>query len=221
MNKTFLTGVDETHEYLLKWWYKNITKHNPDTHITICDFGMSEKVKRWAKSNADSFLEYEKHSKSAWFHKTQALIDSEYDYTCWIDVDCEVLKPIEDIFNYSEKDKIGFTVDVAREIQQEGTWWATGVNLINGKSQLLSDWHDVLKQEKVRGDQEALHELISESPERSSDIVVIPIEYQWLRLQINRGMDSPDKRIIHWTGPVGKQIIRDEKMNEDDFNFNT
>ena len=67
MNKTFLTGVDSSHEFLLKWWYKRITNHNPDIHITICDYGMTPEVRDWAKAHADHFIEYPKHHKCAWF----------------------------------------------------------------------------------------------------------------------------------------------------------
>ena len=222
MNKTFMTGVDDTQEYLLKWWYKNIIKHNPDVHITICDFGMSEKVKQWAKVNADCFVEYPKHKINAWFNKTQCLIDSKYEYTCWIDVDCEVLRSIQDVFAYAQQDKICLTRDWAREFSRKNEiWWATGFNLIKGDSSLLQDWHDVLKEEKVRGDQEALQELITQNPIRNKEIIELPQIYQWLRLSLQRHKDNKNKRVVHWTGPIGKKHIKEELMNEDDFNFNT
>ena len=222
MNKTFLTGVDTTHEWMLKWWYKRLVAKNPDIHVTICDFGMSPRVQAWAKTHADCFLEYPKHHKCAWFYKTQAMLDSKYEYTCWMDVDCEVLRPVTDLFNYVQDGKIGLTVDVIREAHKwPGQWWATGLNVIKGYSDLLNDWHSIAKKAKVRGDQEALHQLITNNPNRSNEIVKIPLEYQWLRLQLQKGEDSPNKRVVHWTGPVGKKHIKERLMNEDDFNFNT
>ena len=214
MNKTFLTGVDTSHEFLLKWWYKKITYHNPDIHITICDFGMSPEVRDWAKTHADHFISYPKHHKCAWFYKTQSMIDSPYEYTCWLDVDCEVQKPIDDIFNYAEQDKIGLTVDIIR-----GKWWATGVNLIKGMSPLLKDWHAIAEKAQVRGDQEALQEIIGKYPQRGNEIIKLPLIYQWLRLQLHRKQDNPNKRVVHWTGPIGKNHIRQNLMNKDDLDF--
>ena len=53
MNKTFITGVDQNYEWLLKWWVRNLRKHNKDVHLTICDFGISKDILNWAKSNAE------------------------------------------------------------------------------------------------------------------------------------------------------------------------
>jgi hypothetical protein len=131
-----------------------------------------------------------------------------------LDIDCEVLKPIDDIFNYAEQDKIGLTVDVPR-----GTWWATGVNLIKGNSPLLRDWHAIAERAEVRGDQEALHELINKQPQRGNEIIKLPIIYQWLRLQLQRKQDNPDKRVIHWTGPIGKKHIQDNLFSKEDLDF--
>ena len=50
--------------------------------------------------------------------KTQVLLDSKYEYTCWIDVDCEVLTNIQDVFNYAQQGKIGLTEDWGRKFHQ-------------------------------------------------------------------------------------------------------
>jgi len=36
----------------------------------------------------------------------------------------------------------------------------------------------------------------------------LPQDYQWLRISLNKGQDSPTKKVIHWTGPVGREHIR-------------
>jgi len=220
MNKTFITGVDTTHEWMLKWWYKKLVANNPDVHVTICDFGMSDKVRAWAKTNADHFIQYPKHPQNAWFYKTQCLLDSRYQYTCWIDVDCEIHKNIQDVFDYAQDNKICLTKDWVREgARTHQTWWATGFNLIKGYSDLLYDWHSILKQAKVRGDQEALHELMMNNPVRNKEVIELPQIYQWLRISLQQGKDTPEKRVTHWTGPVGKKHIKERLMNEDDNNF--
>ncbi|MBN2164497.1 MAG: tetratricopeptide repeat protein [Pontiellaceae bacterium] len=221
MNKTFITGTDASQEWMLKWWYRNITTHNPDIHITICDFGdMSPEVRAWARAHADHFIQYPKRDKCAWFYKTQAMIDSPYEYTCWMDIDCQVLKPISEMFNYAQADKIGLTSDTmhSRRTPDEH-WWATGVNLIKGTSKLLLDWHKLAENEDVRGDQEALHLMLQRAPDRAEEIMELPIEYQWLRLQLARNQDSKEKKVVHWTGPRGKEHIRNHLMTQADVNF--
>jgi len=220
MNKTFITGVDENHEWMLKWWYRNITKHNPDVHITICDFGMSQKVRTWAYQNADHFIEYSKHPKNAWYLKTQVLLDSPYEYTCWLDADIEVLGNIQDVFQYAQPGKICLTKDWIRKFHTNKQWWATGFNLIKGYSDILNDWHSICKQAKVRGDQEALQELVINNPVRNQEVIELPQTYQWLRISLQKGWDDPKKKTIHWTGPVGKKHIKEKLMHEDDNNFN-
>ena len=55
-----------------------------------------------------------------------------------------------------------------------------------------------------------LYEMIGVKPHE--DIQELPQDYQWLRLILARGNDSPTKRIIHWTGPQGKEYIRNTLM---------
>ena len=54
--------------------------------------------------------------------------------------------------------------------------------------------------------------MINQTPEYQNMIVKMPLEYQWLRISLMNGHDSPNKKVIHWTGPVGKQHIRENLM---------
>ena len=81
---------------------------------------MSQKVRTWAIGHhADHFVEYPKHSKNAWSSKNAGgSLDSKYEYTCWIDVDCEVLTNIQDVLNYafnSRQDR-GSTEDWGKKV---------------------------------------------------------------------------------------------------------
>jgi len=125
MSASFITGVDSNHEWMLEWWFNNIRKHS-DIPITICDFGMSDKMSNWAEMTASHFIKYPKHHKCAWFYKSQCLLDSPFEKTCWLDADCQVLTNIDDIFKYAHEGKLGLTRDVGRG---KG-WWATGVVVI-------------------------------------------------------------------------------------------
>jgi hypothetical protein len=197
-------------EDLLPWWYENIKKWAPEPDITICDFGMTKPAKALAKRYADTYLEYTIHERLAWFYKPRALLDTPYEYRCWVDIDCEVMAPIDDIFDYPTDDKIALTRDVGKGL--ETFWWATGVNVAQGKPKILRDWSYMSEHSDQRGDQEVLHEMIKQDSSYNQMIVQMPIEYQWLRLQIVMGQDSPNKKIVHWTGPAGKKHIREQLM---------
>ena len=145
----------------------------------------------------------------AWFYKPRALLDTPYEYRCWVDIDCEVMAPIDDIFDYPTDDKIALTHDVCRG---EEWWWATGVNVAKGSPKILRDWAYITEHSNMRGDQEVLFQMIVDDYSYHEMIVEMPIEYQWLRIQLATGQDSPNKKIVHWTGPSGKAHIRENLM---------
>ena len=210
MNKSWVVGVDYNMEDLLPWWYENVKKWAPEPDITICDFGMTPWGKTIAKDYADTYLEYTIHERLAWFYKPRALLETPYEYKCWLDIDCEVMAPIDDIFTYATDDKIALTQDVGRGL--EDFWWATGVNVAKGNPKILRDWSYVCEHSTLRGDQEVLRAMIQEDFSYNDMIVLMPIEYQWLRIQLALGQDSPNKKIVHWTGPSGKKHIREKLM---------
>ena len=98
----------------------NVRKHNPDIHVTVADFGLTHSGKHWAETNADKVLTYERHPKYAWFYKPTAMVDCPYEYTCWLDLDCEVLKPVDEIFNFPTDEKMALTQDVVRSGNPSG-----------------------------------------------------------------------------------------------------
>jgi hypothetical protein len=101
---------------------------------------------------------------------------------------------------------VGLTRDWVR-----GNWWATGVIVVNDRPDLLYKWNDrLLKNDGIRGDQEALEDMIGNNTHE--EIQELPQEYQWLRISLNQGKDSPTKKVIHWTGPVGRDHIRKNLM---------
>ena len=215
MNKTFLTGADYNLQDLLPWWVGCVRKHNPDIHITIADFGLTDSAKDWLKENVDHVITYERHPTLAWFLKPQSMIDCPYEYTCWLDLDCEMVAPVPEIFDFPTEDKMALTHDVVRGNPDHNTgmfWWAVGVNVIKGKPQILKDWARYTINTDLRGDQEVLYKMIQVNRDYNNQIIKMPLEYQWLRISLANGYDSPNKKIIHWTGPVGKQHIRENLM---------
>ena len=201
-----ITGVDKNHEDLVVWWYEQVRKHNPNTKIGIWDFGMSF-VMREVVKGIDAWLSdpITHSSNIGWFNKTRAVINSPSQSVAWLDVDCQVLKNIDEIFSLVPPGKIGLTRDWVRD-----NWWATGVIVVNDRPQLLEHWNNMLLKTAIRGDQEMLYEIVGKK--EHEQIQELPQEYQWLRISLNRGKDSPNKKIIHWTGAKGKRFIREHLM---------
>ena len=200
-----LTGVDSNHEDLLPWWLNNAIKHNSNENIGVWDYGMSSAMReKIQKEYSDVWLSIslEKRKDSGWFYKLHAVIDAPEKRVAWLDVDCEILTNIEDVFDMVPDDMIGLTRDWVR-----GNWWATGVIVVNGRPDLLYNWNDRLLSGDIRGDQEALEALVGK--DTHPQIQELPQDYQWLRLSIANGKDSPTKKVVHWTGPEGKRIIRE------------
>ena len=212
-NKCFITGVDSNHQWMLPFWLENIWKHN-NTDVVICDFGMNNGWSEWAEERADHFIKYSKHHKCSWFLKPQTLIDAPYEYKCWIDVDCEVLDNIEEIFNYADGTNMALTPDPCRKKEYSNQeWLATGVVVVKDNPEILNTWCSFCNNGWLRGDQEVLHSLIHQKQNLMKQVSLMPMEYQWLRIQLARGQDNSNKKIIHWTGPAGKEIIK-KKINQ-------
>ena len=203
-----LTGVDTNHEHLIEWWVDNALRHNPNENIGVWDFGMSfdkrEKIKI-EYPNVWLSTPLNKHNTSGWFYKLHAVIEAPEKRVAWLDVDCEILTSIEDVFDLVPPDMIGLTRDIVR-----ANWWATGVIVVNDRPKLLYDWNYRLNAGNIRGDQEALKEMVGIEP--NEQIQELPQDYQWLRISLNSGHDSPTKKVIHWTGPVGRKHIVDVRM---------
>ena len=195
-----ITGVDHSHEDLLEWWLKNVYKHhNYNVEVGVMDFGMSPALRGRLEDNYPATFSRPfngtKARKIGWFYKVQAVMDCPSKSVCWLDVDCEILTDISDVYNLVPPGMIGLTRDWVR-----GNWWATGVIVVNDRPSLLEHWDRRLNADDgIRGDQEALYELVGNK------------EHEQIQ-ELNKGKDSPTKKVIHWTGPRGKQFIRDHLM---------
>ena len=91
-------------------------------------------------------------------------------------------------------------------------WYNAGVFGIVDKPKILDIWIDTMNENpKNKCDQTMLNELILKNKWNEKYMNELPNEYNWLRIQVqNDNQDSPDKKIMHWTGPRGKQVIRDK-----------
>lgn len=202
MNKCFITGASKEVEWLLPWFIGNFQKHNT-IEIIICDFGLSEKALKWCEKKN---LKVQKVSGSkGWFYKPTALRAVSAKRKIWIDVDCEVLGDISDMFNYIEPNKLMTSID---RFHSWGCKYQTGVVGVEDDPNVLKEWEIKCKNpvgQYSRGDQELLWDLVKDREEMP--ISILPEKYNWLRMALVRGEDEKDKKVIHWTGESGKKII--------------
>tara|TARA_Y100000004_G_scaffold196483_1_gene266633 strand:- start:1076 stop:1702 length:627 start_codon:yes stop_codon:yes gene_type:complete len=205
MNNCFVIGVDNKMQWMLPWWLDNYYRHNT-IPVMICDFGMREDWAKWSKERADGGYEkFPIREECSWFYKPLALARCKAEKKCWIDLDCEVLDDISGIFDYTQLDKITCAEDI---YHSWGCKWQTGVFAVENNSKVLELWvHDCLNI-KNRGDQEVLWDIVKRYPNIISEM---PNYYNWLRRDVETGREcSQDPKIIHWTGPVGKQVIKEK-----------
>lgn len=212
-DRAFITGCDNKTEWMLPWFLKNYRMHN-ETPIVFVDFGVSSDVLKWCEKNFDCVYDLPRRSgKLAWFHKPDALIfTGDIHQRVWIDTDCEVLGNLSSIFLFIEPQRLAMVQDIPWTNRRGEIWHNSGVVGVENHPQVLTAWANAVSIIPAPGDQEVLHQLIGQDPlRRRIYITDLPNKFNWLRLQLLDGQDSPKKLVMHWTGQKGKDVIR-EKM---------
>jgi hypothetical protein len=217
--KGILTGADQTQEWLLPWWWEHYHQHN-DYPVIFADFGLSTHMKNWCKergkciaipaidvfiqdkedvdpvqANAwesyygDRFWSYRK----SWFKKPLACLQTDYDLTLWIDLDCEIRGSLSPILQSC------CSVSLCRERPQ---LYNSGVIAFRYGTSLIEEWarSTFHHNHQHRGDQDLLSWLIAH---RSFVVEELPAIYNWL---ITNG-DNPHAIINHWVGESAKNVL--------------
>lgn len=192
---TYITGYDKNTEWLLPWFLDNHYKHS-NIQVQAYDF--------------DAFKTPVDGLKN-WFKKPFAMIQASkaYDYVCWLDLDCQVVGPIDDIFNYTEPNRLSMVEDVPWSKRRGEKWHNSGVVCFYQRPNILDEWAAAVALNQTQpGDQEVLHQLVKHDMRRMIHINDLPRKYNTLRLDLDDGTAVQDPSIMHWTGTKGKDIIR-------------
>ena len=219
-----IVGSDITQEWLLPWWWDHYRRHHSHP-VAFVDFGMSEEMKTWCKERgewvplpvADIFvaekqdiaqsrvLEMENargkeiwSSRHAWFKKPLALLQSPFQRSVWIDLDCQILGSMTPLFGLCEH-----SLAMAREDRHsDQASYNSGVIAFKQGLPIIKDWADQVfeRNHECVCDQDVLCALIHE---QQLNITEIPAIYNWSRSSQN----NPDAIILHWHGPQGKSAI--------------
>lgn len=200
-NKCVITGCDNSHEWMLPWWWKHYSSCNK-YDVMFADFGMSSTMLEWCRERGE-IIPLRFNIRKNWFKKPFSLLGSPYHYSVWVDLDCEVRKPLDPIFVSTAERGFAVTEDLHNPWIDTPKVLASGVvGSIHGNPIILEWSRRCLSPGKARGDQEVLNALLVG---KYGDITIMPLDYQWLRIA---GDNNPDAVIMHWTGTKGKNHIR-------------
>lgn len=222
-----IVGSNQTQEWLLPWWWENYQRHN-QYPVTFFDFGLSSEAKIWCRQKGNlvslpmsNFFVREKEevdlvtaqrwegrygeqfwaSRNCWFKKPFACSLSPYDRTIWLDLDCEIVSSLQNLFSFCEHPS-GFAI--AKD-QIENSSYNSGVMVFKKNNTLIEQWAHLAweRNGQFRGDQDLLSKIILDA---RASICELPQIYNWI---IGYGLNS-QVVIYHWVGEIGKQLLRNQ-----------
>lgn len=205
-DKAFITGCDVSTEWMLPWFFENYHRYNT-TPLLFADFGVSNRDA--IKPNVHAIIDLTKITERSWFKKPKALVHSPSKSTVWLDTDIEIRGNIESIFELLVPNKLNMVQDRPWAKRRGGVQFNSGVVGIIDKPLILGMWADWCKHSNEPGDQETLTANLNPITQITY-INELPNEYNHLRLQIEAdNQPATNAKIIHWTGPKGKERIRE------------
>ena len=228
MTQGIIVGSDQTQEWLLPWWWEHYSRHH-SYPVVFIDFGLSFEQKAWCRERGelislrvvdfaaeqgeitsslvkeweDQFGSSFWQSRGVWFKKPLACLQSPFERSIWIDLDCEIRGSIEPLFDLADHLS---GVALAKDFVDKSIAYQifnSGVIVFRNKVPLISEWasQSLKLNHLFRGDQELLSYLIFK---QQLKIAEIPSIYNWSRRQEDHG----DVIIHHWHGEHGRSIIK-------------
>lgn len=226
MTEGIIVGSDRMQEWLLPWWWENYHKHN-HYPVAFFDFGLSEAMKQWCQARgsllklplADIFIKDREevhpsiaskwesqygetfwNSRKTWFKKPFACLRSPFEKTVWLDLDCEVLGPLDFLFQ-----SCNHPSGIALARDRIASTYNSGVVAFRRGAAIIQEWatQSLNKTDAFRGDQDLLSQIIAD---RKLSICELPPIYNW---NVGYGI-NPDTVICHWLGDAGKQALRNQ-----------
>ncbi len=222
-----IVGSNQSQEWLLPWWWENYKKHN-QYPVAFFDFGLTSDMKKWCREKgpliqlpqSDVFikdkeeippstaLDWEsRHGETfwnyrkTWFKKPLACLQSPFEKTIWIDLDCQIQSSLEPLF------QIDSSLALSRDMDAPCPYYPvynSGVIVFHKNNPLLKEWATLAFEQNdlYMGDQDLLSKIIFE---KKYPIIELEPLYNW---SIFHGL-NPEATIIHWICDLGKNLLRD------------
>jgi hypothetical protein len=230
-NSGILIASDEKLEWLLPWWWSRYSAHNT-LPVAFVDLGLSyfgrsfcemrgkvidltvtpqfSGVPKDAEKWEELFCKQIWENRKSWFKKPFALLSTPFERTLWLDIDCEVLRPLDSLFEREGEVHLAKETVAARDrnrllqkINPDEILYNSGVVLYDCNTPLLKKWaQEVLNEgNEFCSDQHVLSRIIYRE---NSPIHLLEEEYNW---RMTEGLNL-NASIIHWAGIWGKEYIR-------------
>ncbi|HSX04364.1 MAG TPA: hypothetical protein VLG76_06520 [Rhabdochlamydiaceae bacterium] len=231
-----IVGADRKIEWLLGFWWSHYKKHNM-LPVTFVDFGMSPKAKKWcaargsvvslnmtvpiapkskivsqvARQWEDVYGKQVWKLRQSWFKKPFALLQTPYERTLWLDLDCEVLGPLSELFDFCgpqialvrETEGAHLHEKEQNQLLEGEILYNSGVIIYQKNAPLIQRWAEAVSGQNGSfwSDQQLLSRLIYLEKFKIKELVP---EYNW---RMSQGINF-QALIIHWVGTWGKEFIR-------------
>jgi hypothetical protein len=233
-----VVGCDANQEWLLPWWWEHYSIYNRYPVLFI-DFGMTPQGIAYCQERG-SYLPlgtipliekpiedskraiWEEHYSSAlWdqrmicFKKPFALLLSPFSFSLWLDLDCQVQKSLEPMFNSlfwgadiaicKERESVQKLHQEKGFLQPHEVNYNSGVILLRKGAPVLQTWAKEveLHNDQHIFDQQALSRVLSLS---NTPLIELPPLFNWSRAQGS----NPEAYIQHFHGGILKQLIRND-----------
>lgn len=241
MDQGILIASDQNQEWLLPWWWSNYSASN-EYPVVFIDFGMTPKAKAWCRERGKLIpfatpmppilkkniapaqkLLWEEHygkliwqRRKIWFKKPFAFLLSPFPYTLWLDLDTQVNKNVEPLFNCLNFFDIALKRD-SEEIQKlhrqrnyigpDEVNYDCGIVAFRKDAPILRYWTEEIidRNHQYVYDQQALAKALSKHP---TPLFELSESANWSG---SKGM-NPTAIIIHHHGGYLKELIRQREM---------
>tara|TARA_B100000214_G_scaffold353458_1_gene309501 strand:+ start:515 stop:1153 length:639 start_codon:yes stop_codon:yes gene_type:complete len=201
-DEAYVTGCDNTQEWMLPWFLKNFKKNN-NKPLIFANFGITDLTMQIVRENVHAVMDLTNTEEKGWFKKPLSMLKSPSKKTVWIDTDCEVRENTDDIFDLIEPEKLLMAKDEPWIWRRGHLWHNSGVVGFQDKPVILYQWVKAVKQNPLDGDQEVLDKILSPIT-KIKYITDLPNKYNVLRLQLEKDGYGGEVKIAHWTGQKGK-----------------
>ena len=200
--EAYVTGCDNTQEWMLPWFLKNFKKNNKKPLI-FANFGITDLSLQIVRENVHAVMDLTKTEEKGWFKKPLTMLKSPSKKTVWLDTDCEVRENTDDIFDLIESEKLLMARDEPWTWRRGHLWHNSGVVGFQDKPVILYQWVKAIKENPEEGDQEVLDKILSPIT-KIKYIKDLPNSYNVLRIQLEKDGYGGEIKIAHWTGQNGK-----------------
>ncbi len=229
-----LVAFDRAMQPLILWWYNTLRKYSAKPVAFINLGGICENVKNWCKNNGyyydnEKFVAHFKKIKIPtkytnkwadlisgdvalvrpyWFTKPIAMMHTPFEKTLYLDIDCELKSPTDEIFSYLNGNEIALCKDISEftyfnsNKDQNKILFNSGVIVYKSKSKIVEKWakmsyeynHDFL------GDQDLLSHIIYKYKYKPK---ILPIHWNWHAIT----KENDEAKILHYTGGIAKRKL--------------